>query len=243
MKLVKINMLLLIILNSVSVSFSQNNSSGIIYYESNINGKKMSDYLNKKRKEIKDKKLIESLDLIYLNTKSIESTLIFIGNEGLFEVENKLNIDKNDLAQNINKISSGGDKKYYYNKNTKTYLIKDCSSLGECFIYDNKLFNWELTQETQQINGYICYKATRSNGRIIAWYTSSIPIGFGPKGEYGLPGLILELEVGDIIFKANKIVLNPKEAIKIEVPKGGERVTYEEYREIVNKAKKSVFGN
>lgn len=101
---------------------------------------------------------------------------------------------------------------------------------------------WQLTQETRTINGYLTYKATRSKGKVIAWYTPEIPISFGPKGEYGLPGLILELEVGKIIFKVTKIVLNPKEEIKVEEPTGGKRVSFEEYKKIMKKAKESVFG-
>jgi len=224
-------------------SFSQYKATGIIFYESTVNGKKMDEYVNKKRKNIKDKKLIETMDLVFLNTKSIKSKLYFSDNEGLFEVDDKLNIDKNDLAQSINKISAGSDKKFYYNSKTNTFLIKDCGSLGDCFIYDNKLFDWQLTQESKMINNYLVFKATRSNGNIIAWYTPKIPIGFGPKGEYGLPGLILELEIGNIVFKTTKIILNPKEEIKIKEPKGGKRVSYEEYKEIVKKAKKRVFGN
>ena len=78
---------------------------------------------------------------------------------------------------------------------------------------------------------------------MIAWYTPSIPFGFGPKGEYGLPGLILELEIEKILFKATKITLNPKEEIVIKESKGGKRLSYEEHSEIVGKAKKTVFGN
>jgi GLPGLI family protein len=78
---------------------------------------------------------------------------------------------------------------------------------------------------------------------VIAWYSPKIPIGFGPKVEYGLPGLILELEIGNIIIKASKIIINPKEKIKVEKPKGGKFITMEEYKEIMNKVKKSVFGN
>ena len=100
-----------------------------------------------------------------------------------------------------------------------------------------------MTQESKIINGYKSYKATRSNGKVIAWYTPAIPINYGPKGEYGLPGLILELEIGKIIFKATKIILNPKEKVNVQEPKGGKRVSYEEYNKIMKKAKKSVFGN
>jgi GLPGLI family protein len=243
MKPNKLILFLNVIFISIIHSYSQIESSGIIYYESAINAKKMDEYISNKRKNIKDKKLIESMDVVFLNTKSIKSTLLFSKNEGLFEVENSLNIDKNDLAQSINKISAGSDKKFYYNSKTNTFLIKDCGSLGECFIYDNKLFEWQLTQESKVINNYRAYKATRSKGNIVAWYTPEIPIGFGPKGEYGLPGLILELEVGNVIFRATKIILNTEKKVEILKPNGGKRVSFEEYKEILHKAKKSVFGN
>ena len=68
---------------------------------------------------------------------------------------------------------------------------------------------------------------------VTAWYTPQIPIGQGP-GEYaGLPGLILELNVHRTTILCSKIVMNPKEAEKIEAPTKGKEVTREEYIKIV----------
>lgn len=223
--------------------YSQKEIKGYVIYESSISGIKRSNYLTDKRKKIKDKNLIETMDKVYLNSNSIQSKLIFSNSEGVFKVIDELLINQNDLAQKINKIYAGDTNIYYYNDKTKLYLIKECGVIGECYIFDNKYLEWQLTQETNKINEYKVFKATRNNGNVIAWYTPSIPVGFGPKGEYGLPGLILELEIGNVIFKATKIVLNPKEEIKVEEPKQGRFVSYEEYSEIIKKAKKSVFGN
>lgn len=223
--------------------FSQNTNNGYIEYESGINPLKMDAYLQGKRKTLKSKNLTTDLDKIFLNSKKIKSTLYFSNYSGLFKVEDKLVIDKDNLAQKINRILAGDSKIYFFNDKANIYLIKDCETLGECFIFDNKSLEWKLTQEKREINGYVSYKATRNNNKVVAWYTPSIPLGFGPKGEYGLPGLILELEIGKIIFRATKIVLNPKEEIIIEEPKGGKRISYGEYSKILKKAKKSVFGN
>jgi len=241
MKLLKLCVIVAFFLN-VTFSFSQTNFSGIVNYETSINGRKMSDYINGKRKKIKNKQLIKTLDKVFLNTKSIKSTLLFSNKEGVFSVVDKMNLDKKDLAQKIIRIYSGGSKIYYYNDATKNYLIKDCESVGECLIYDNTLLEWELTQESKIINGYTSYKATRSKGKVIAWYTPVIPVNFGPKGEFGLPGLILELEVGKVIFNATKIVLNPKKQPKVEKPTNGKLVSKEEYNKIIQKAKENVFG-
>jgi len=65
-----------------------------------------------------------------------------------------------------------------------TFLIKDT--------YTD--LPWVITQETKQIAGYSCTKATtKFRGREwIAWFTSEIPLPFGPWKLNGLPGLILE---------------------------------------------------
>tara|TARA_R110002124_G_scaffold287364_1_gene473989 strand:- start:19002 stop:19904 length:903 start_codon:yes stop_codon:yes gene_type:complete len=68
---------------------------------------------------------------------------------------------------------------------------------------------------------------------VTAWYTPQVPVGHGP-GEYaGLPGLILELNVYRTTLLCSKIVMNPKEAEKIEAPSKGKEVTREEYTKIV----------
>lgn len=68
---------------------------------------------------------------------------------------------------------------------------------------------------------------------VTAWFTPQIPVSNGP-GEYaGLPGLILELNVYRTTLLCSKIVMNPKEAEKIEPPKKGKEVTREEYVKIV----------
>ena len=233
-----------ILIFCITASFFSQNISGKVIYESTINRKELNNYLTNKREKLKLKRksVLESLDKVYLYTKAVKSKLTFSNGKGIFIVEDKLSPDTQNLGQRFLKTSAGGSNEYYYNETSKTYLIKNCETLGDCFIYTNNYLEWELTQESKKINGYVCYKATRSKGKIIAWYTPLIPINFGPKGEYGLPGLILELEIGKIIFKAKKIVLNPKEKIIVEELKGGKRVSYEEYAKEIKKARKSIFG-
>ena len=68
---------------------------------------------------------------------------------------------------------------------------------------------------------------------VTAWFTPQIPVSNGP-GEYaGLPGLILELNMYRTTLLCSKIVMNPKEAEKIEPPKKGKEVTRAEYVKIV----------
>jgi GLPGLI family protein len=69
--------------------------------------------------------------------------------------------------------------------------------------------------------------------QIEAWYTPQIPVGHGPSEYWGLPGLILEVSAGGTTMLCSKIVINPVEAIEIEAPKKGTKVTKNEYQDII----------
>ena len=78
---------------------------------------------------------------------------------------------------------------------------------------------------------------------VTAWYTPQIPVGHGP-GEYsGLPGLILELSAYRTTMLCSKIVMNPKEADKIEAPTKGKEVSREEYDKIVKEKTEEMREN
>lgn len=54
--------------------------------------------------------------------------------------------------------------------------------------------SWKIEKNTKLIGKFICKKATANfRGReYTAWYTTEIPVPFGPWKLHGLPGLILE---------------------------------------------------
>ena len=68
---------------------------------------------------------------------------------------------------------------------------------------------------------------------IEAWYTPMIPVSQGPSDYWGLPGLILEVSVDDTTLLCSKIVMNPKEKIKIEAPNKGKVVSKKQYQNII----------
>jgi len=85
---------------------------------------------------------------------------------------------------------------------------------------------WILTKETKKIGQYVCYRAELkySNNTIEAWYTTEIKISAGPKGYYGLPGLILELRKGKSTVRFDSIQLFSNEKIEIQPPTEGEKI-------------------
>lgn len=72
---------------------------------------------------------------------------------------------------------------------SKDYLVKD--SLSE--------FNWKITKENKEILGIHVQKATfddqEYSRELIAWYAPKLNFKNGPDEYWGLPGLILEIEV------------------------------------------------
>jgi len=56
---------------------------------------------------------------------------------------------------------------------------------------------------------------------VVAWYSPQIPLSQGPLEYWGLPGLILEVSVGNTTMLCSKIVMNPDEKSKIEAPEKG----------------------
>lgn len=74
--------------------------------------------------------------------------------------------------------------------------------------------------------------------QIEAWYSPQIPVSHGPLEYWGLPGLILEISVGDTTMLCSKVVINPKDETNIEAPSKGEVVSKKEYQSIIlNKMK------
>ncbi|BCY27794.1 GLPGLI family protein [Flavobacterium okayamense] len=131
-------------------------------------------------------------------------------------------------------------------KENKSYYNNSASSLGvfkdkEFLVYTSLQNNWKFLNETKLIDKLICYKAIQeieyrtSKGTqtktITAWFCPELPYSFGPKGYFGLPGLILELTDRNTTFIANKIVLSKN--INVEFSKEGKLISHEEYQEII----------
>ena len=75
----------------------------------------------------------------------------------------------------------------------------------------------------------------------VAWFTTAIPISAGPHGWSGLPGMILEASGNsDITITAQSVTPGPVEAGLIKEPKGGKKVSKEEFRAIVDAKRKEM---
>lgn len=78
---------------------------------------------------------------------------------------------------------------------------------------------------------------------IEAWYTPQVPVGHGPAEFAGLPGLIMEVSFGGTTMLCSKIVINPKEKVKIQAPDKGKEIGKISYKETVVKKMTEMRNN
>ncbi|KAF2520196.1 GLPGLI family protein [Flavobacterium salilacus subsp. salilacus] len=82
---------------------------------------------------------------------------------------------------------------------------------GHKFLVEDTYYkhNWNISNETQNIGGYECTKATMTfrDTNWIVWFTPEIPLPYGPWKLYGLPGLIIEAydDEKENVFRMEKI--------------------------------------
>ena len=182
-----------------------------------------------------------------------EYTLTFTKNESMYKENEKLAAPAPSSSGFQITVSSSTDIMYKNMKENR--YVNESEIFGKQFLIKDSLINrpWKLVNETKSIGAYTCYKATFSEEietkklvgntmetvkeeRITtAWYTPQIPVNNGPDDFHGLPGLILEINDGQLTLICSKIIMNPKELIEIKEPKKGKVVTQEKFDEIMDK--------
>jgi len=186
-----------------------------------------------------------------------EYTLTFNRNESIYEEVASLDAPSPKAsAGGISIVVSGGNDILYRNLKENRFA-RQTEIMSKQFLVSDTLpkQEWTFEKETRNIGNYTCLKATRTrevNETIMssetdslveatklitttAWYTLDVPVSHGPGEFYGLPGLVLQVEDGDLTILCSKIVLNPEDGIAIEIPKKGKEVTQSEFDEIQEK--------
>ncbi len=115
---------------------------------------------------------------------------------------------------------------------SKVYLIEDSLQVP----------NWKILNDIKDVAGHICMKAmiqdTVKNQKIIAWFAQDIPVSAGPERLYGLPGLILALDINDgaVTVEASRIE-SKKLTTELDLPKKqkGKKINEIAYQEMLRK--------
>lgn len=137
----------------------------------------------------------------------------------LVKLENGEEMTYVDTFEDTSRVFRVFEKKFF-----KDYLNKKI--YAELFVNEKKQvvdnfydWQWEITNEKKEINGYVCTKAiSKINGyHFEAWFTDEIPISAGPEKFDSLPGLILYVNTGavELVAKSIKFIDSP---INIQKP-------------------------
>ncbi|WP_338377793.1 GLPGLI family protein [uncultured Flavobacterium sp.] len=158
-----------------------------------------------------------------------------------------------DNVFNKTAITFGGGNTFFYDFK-KNAIYKKGNLINDKLIkFEKDSIQWNLQNETKEIDGYICYKATgktkiyKSDSSIKkeieyeAWYCPQFNNYCGPSEFLGLPGLVFEASQKNSTLKFYLKKIEYIESTKeITIPKLKIISIDEEYSEL-NKIKKS-FG-
>lgn len=222
---------LLAILVCASWGFISNEvTQGVVTYTTKVN---MHKRIPPEEEEIK--KMVPEFN-------STQNQLFFNELESLFK---PLPVDENPFDQSEG--SGGGPRVIRMVMQNETYINRDNEMMtqlrefmGKKYIIKNETSRipWKLGVESKEISGFVCKNATytdENQREITAWYTEQVRLPIGPEGFHGLPGLILEVAVNsdEIVITADKIDLRGLKKNELKEPKGGEELTDEAYKAMV----------
>ena len=156
------------------------------------------------------RQVFKKMEIDSENSLDILLSLKFNQDHSLFQYA-EVGKDIGDLTFNTSLILARNLGNIYTNLQTGE-ILHHKKFKGEQFIVRSNLkdYRWNLNyDEVKRIGKHQCLKATlvqkvlRDSGEFIeriieAWYTPEIKISSGPSGYGGLPGLILELKIGNL---------------------------------------------
>lgn len=253
-------MIVLLVYAAFLKANAQNTFKGIAVYESRASSEKFkSEVLDDDKMDPKMRKFIEDR-----MKKMLEKTftLSFDSQASLYKEQKKIDVNNENASASVS--PEGINLVVYKNIKTQTEVTQK-DLMGKIFLVSDSLqvLNWKLSSETKQIGTYLCRKATviipgkstqaeasqsgsnlleraKKDTEVIVWYTPEIPINQGPENYWGLPGLILEVNDGNVSILCSKITLNSKDEESVSPPSSGKVVNQNQFGEIVQKKKKEI---
>ncbi len=168
-----------------------------------------------------------------------KNQLVFTGKESLYkpvEEEPEEDMSNSGMVLRINRPIV----EIYSNLKTGQ-KIASREFLGKQYLIEDSIRNtpWQLSDQTKQIQGITCKKATYYNAErkrtFTAWYAENIYLSSGPDGYGGLPGLILELDAnnGEMLATATKIELRKLTKDEpVKAPVKGKKISENEFKKL-----------
>lgn len=226
----------LLILLSLFISSTYSQVNTVCKYQllpitKNYEITKADDEVTKNTKKM----LLEAFDI----AQGFDYILKFNKIESSFRIDESMINEslKSNFLYNIAKSLIG--KGLYYQNREEKKMLHQKEVMGELFIIKDSLINdWQINGDSKKIGNYVCFRATKKCKSCSSieevWFTPEIPTPFGPLGQGGLPGLIVEIRNKGSILRLVEIKYQ-KKPMKIEKPYKGKIITINEYNKMVNR--------
>ena len=126
-----------------------------------------------------------------------------------------------------------------FKNETKSEVIE---MLGRTYIIDDSLKTpkWKILNQLKEVAGHICMKAETEDPikqqKIVAWFAQDILVPAGPEQAYGLPGLILELDIDDgvVLVTATQVELkDPSKELAENKKIKGKKIKNADYEKLI----------
>ncbi len=177
-----------------------------------------------------------------------EKVLYFSPDAALYENSTKSNEgQKENYSQDNIQIhierNEPDEKTYTDIINKKVVEQKDL--MGRLFLVsrNTEAEKWKFTGRQKKILDLPCMEAVSIHEKdtVTAWYTPSIPVQAGPSHISGLPGLVLEANIGTMLHLiAKKVDHNTDITQKIKQPTKGKKITASEFEKLAREKQEEM---
>lgn len=132
-----------------------------------------------------------------------------------------------------------------YTDLNRKYMYKTTPQVPNIVARDTLITpKWVITEQTTSILSYSCKKAVRVGPdaqNITVWFTTELPIPYGPYVTYGLPGLVLQHECDGRATTAISVVTQPNQP-PISMPKANQYISFDAFFEQTSELLYSKIG-
>ncbi len=126
----------------------------------------------------------------------LSKLIIHNNEEAVFKIfdDRESGIGKNPYTQEMLKVVNDELSTFTYSTNSKIYTRVPYKNGIFAYSYPSDHHQWRLTGKSKKIKGYQCQEAVLKlhERTYTVWFTSEIPVNFGPLKLNGLPGLIVK---------------------------------------------------
>ncbi|MFM6976395.1 MAG: GLPGLI family protein [Sphingobacteriaceae bacterium] len=232
-----------------SYVFSQQKTTGVIYYDQTIDFKAMTA---QQSADGQQRRIMMGGNMPDKITNKFE--IIFNPNGAKLQ---KSVIEDNAApaegatgggGMTMMRFGGGADREVFFTGSTK--ITESFELSGEPVLLEAELGNQskeaELSTETRKIIGFDCKKATitgRNGSKTTIWYTNALPLKASPMPAMWTEGVVLGIENERMKYFATSIEYSKVKDSEVATPKKGRVITQEEYQKKMEEMRSRFRGN